>query len=161
MGYGIFSPQEGQVGNKLYIIGMTTPDAISTQSKCAELVQQDAQVLALEAASSHALEQYRVAGLCIDTAVFTNLSHDHLDYHGTMENYGRAKAKLFSMSSVKIAIVNKDDDYSAQIIETLSEDCRLLTYSLENPSAHFYLDRIQWDAIGLSAELLFLRVIFQ
>lgn len=157
MGYGIFKQdigqQEGKIKSQLHNMGMTTPDAISTQRFCGELVKQGAQVLALEV-SSHALEQSRVAGLSIDTAVFTNLSHEHLDYHGTMESYLRAKVKLFSMHCVKNAVVNKDDNYYSQIVAVLNEGCRLITYSLVNPSAHFYLDNIQWDtSVGLIAVL--------
>ena len=61
--------------------------------------------------SSHALDQHRVAGVRFDTAVFTNLTHDHLDYHGTFEAYGAAKARLFDWPGLQHAVINVDDAF--------------------------------------------------
>ncbi|APC92007.1 UDP-N-acetylmuramoyl-L-alanyl-D-glutamate--2,6-diaminopimelate ligase [Francisella opportunistica] len=71
--------------------------------------------------SSHSLDQKRVAGLDFDIAVFSNLSHDHLDYHKTMENYFEVKAKLFQFSSLKKAVINIDDEYGQKLCENIKK----------------------------------------
>ena len=77
-----------------------------------------ARAVAMEV-SSHALDQGRVDGVHYDIAVFTNLTRDHLDYHGDMESYGAAKAKLFARDSLKAAVINIDDAFGAHLIKTL------------------------------------------
>ena len=84
----------------------TTPDAITLQQLFATYVKQGIKVVAMEV-SSHALDQGRVAGLLFDVGIFTNLTQDHLDYHGTMEAYGASKKKLFNQ--VRQVIINQDD----------------------------------------------------
>lgn len=86
----------------------TTPDAISIQRLAAEQLGQGAQALAMEV-SSHALHQARVAGMAFDVAVLTNVTRDHLDYHGTVENYAAAKKQLFSTYLKGAAVLNRDD----------------------------------------------------
>ena len=105
----------------------TTPDAISLQAQLAGWLAQGVQHAVLEV-SSHALEQGRVNGLEFDTAVFTNLTHDHLDYHGDMASYGAAKARLFAFDGLAGAVVNADDPYAA----TIAASCPLqvLGYSV-------------------------------
>ncbi|MGH8754527.1 MAG: Mur ligase family protein, partial [Burkholderiales bacterium] len=85
-----------------------TPDAVLLQAQMAKFVEQGAQCVAIEV-SSHSLVQGRVNGVDFDIALFTNLSHDHLDYHGDMEAYAAAKAKLFHWPSLQYAIINMDD----------------------------------------------------
>jgi len=94
----------------------TTPDAIHMQYQLAEFVQQGAAHVAFEA-SSHALVQGRLAQVKTDVAVFTNLSRDHLDYHGTMENYAAAKRQLLDQPSVRAVVINGDDNWSPDWIE--------------------------------------------
>jgi len=88
----------GTVGNGFYgqltETTHTTPDPITVQQKLAEYRRQGASVVSMEV-SSHGLDQFRVNGVEFTTAVFTNLTRDHLDYHGSMEEYGASKAKLF------------------------------------------------------------------
>lgn len=92
----------------------TTPDAITLHREIAEL--RDAGVTHLEMeVSSHALDQQRIAGVRIDTAVFTNLTHDHLDYHGTLAAYGAAKARLFLWPGLRHAVINGDDAFGRTI----------------------------------------------
>jgi UDP-N-acetylmuramoyl-L-alanyl-D-glutamate--2,6-diaminopimelate ligase len=67
--------------------------------------------------SSHALDQHRVAGLRFDTAVFTNLTHDHLDYHGTFAAYGAAKAKLFTWAALRHAVINANDAFGRELVK--------------------------------------------
>jgi UDP-N-acetylmuramoyl-L-alanyl-D-glutamate--2,6-diaminopimelate ligase len=94
--------------------GYTTPDAPRLQTQLKELLDAGAQQLALEI-SSHALDQGRISGLDIDCAVFSNLSQDHLDYHGTMGDYAEAKAKLFQLPGLKQAVINFDDTFGREL----------------------------------------------
>lgn len=94
--------------------GYTTPDAPRLQTQLKELLNAGAQQLAIEI-SSHALDQDRVSGLDVRTAVFTNLTQDHLDYHGTMGEYAEAKAKLFQIPQLENAIINFDDPFGREL----------------------------------------------
>lgn len=91
----------------------TTPDPILLQAMLADYVKQGAQAVAMEV-SSHGLAQGRVSGVAFDVAVFTNLTHDHLDYHGTIEAYAAAKRQLFDWPNLQHAILNVDDNYGKQ-----------------------------------------------
>ncbi|HQV21724.1 MAG TPA: UDP-N-acetylmuramoyl-L-alanyl-D-glutamate--2,6-diaminopimelate ligase [Agitococcus sp.] len=106
----------------------TTLDALQLQQKLAEFKQAGAQVVALEA-SSHGLEQGRLLATCIDTAIFTNLSRDHLDYHGTMQDYQQAKALLFAWPTLKTAILNADDPVAVAYQQQLKPSVRCWRYS--------------------------------
>ena len=88
----------------------TTPDAVTVHRQLAELRDQGCEQLGIEV-SSHALDQHRVAGVRFHTALFTNLTHDHLDYHGTFAAYGAAKARLFDWSELRHAVLNVDDEF--------------------------------------------------
>lgn len=92
----------------------TTPDCVSVHRQIAELRAAGVSHLGMEV-SSHALDQARVAGVRFDTAVFTNLTHDHLDYHGTVAAYGAAKARLFAWPGLKHAVINGDDAFGRQL----------------------------------------------
>ena len=107
---------------------MTTPDPVKLQYEFAKLVEQGAEVIAMEV-SSHALDQHRVAAIDFDIAVFTQLSRDHLDYHGTMEAYADAKSKLFLMPSVKTCVLNADDALGEKLIHRV-QDKAIVPYSL-------------------------------
>ena len=129
---------------------LTTPDAVSAQRILAELLNKGSRYIAIEA-SSHSLVQQRLQAVEISTAVFTNLSRDHLDYHQTIENYAAAKARLFKMASIKTAIINFDDEVGQQIIAQLRDDIRVLTFSLENTTADIYCSDINLSAVGVEA----------
>jgi UDP-N-acetylmuramoyl-L-alanyl-D-glutamate--2,6-diaminopimelate ligase len=92
----------------------TTPDSITVHRELAELHAAGVTHLGMEV-SSHALDQQRVAGVRFDTAVFTNLTRDHLDYHGTFDAYGAAKAKLFDWPALKHAVINIDDAFGREL----------------------------------------------
>ncbi len=109
----------------------TTPDAYELNSLFADMVKAGCGYAVMEV-SSHALEQCRVYNLSFETAIFTNLTQDHLDYHITMENYLEAKKKLFKMC--KVAIINSDDEYSSKIAAGI--DCKVVTYSAGNNSTY-------------------------
>ncbi len=99
----------------------TTPDAIELQERLAAYCAQGAQGVAMEV-SSHGLAQGRVNGVLFDVALFTNLSRDHLDYHGDMESYAAAKAKLFDLPSLRYAVVNLDDAFGKTLVERLESN---------------------------------------
>lgn len=128
--------------------GMTTPDALAVQQQLAQLRDQGARRVSMEV-SSHALDQGRVAALQFEVAVFTNLSRDHLDYHGDMASYGAAKARLLAQS--RTAVVNLDDAFG----RTLTAGCPVpvSTYSLSDSSADLYCSDIRFDAEGIKARL--------
>lgn len=130
----------------------TTPDAISIQANLANLLANGAKVVAIEA-SSHGLEQGRIAALPFKVAVFTNLTRDHLDYHQTLESYGAAKAKLFTWPSLTSKVINKDDSFGQQLIAQ-SKDHMLLTYSLEDSSSDLYCRDISFHDEGIEATLV-------
>ena len=109
--------------------GLTTPDIVTFLSNMAGLAVEGVTHAAFEA-SSHGLDQYRTEGLTVKAAAFTNLSHDHLDYHGTMDAYLQAKLRLFGevVERGGAAVVWADDEYSASVIDTVtSRGIRLLT----------------------------------
>jgi UDP-N-acetylmuramoyl-L-alanyl-D-glutamate--2,6-diaminopimelate ligase len=93
---------------------MTTPDAVTVQRQLAEFTDRGARKSALEV-SSHGLAQGRVDAVRFDAAVFTNLTRDHLDFHGDMESYGAAKASLFEREDVRLRVFNVDDPFGAQL----------------------------------------------
>ncbi|MEJ2576956.1 MAG: UDP-N-acetylmuramoyl-L-alanyl-D-glutamate--2,6-diaminopimelate ligase [Gammaproteobacteria bacterium] len=96
----------------------TTPDPVSLQRWLAELRDAGAAAVAMEV-SSHALHQQRVAAVPFDTAVFTNLTRDHLDYHGTLEAYGETKAELFRRPGLRRAVINADDPFGRRLLGEL------------------------------------------
>lgn len=107
----------------------TTMDAVSNQGWLAHFVQDGAQYVAMEV-SSHGLDQSRVVGVQFRSAVFTNLTRDHLDYHGSMQNYAACKAKLFYWQGLEQAIINGDDDFGRELMADLKRDCpELAVYS--------------------------------
>ena len=97
----------------------TTPDPIVLQRLLADYLRRGARNVAMEV-SSHGLDQGRVAGIRYDVAVFTNLTRDHLDYHGTMEAYAEAKYRLFSARGIKQAVINVDDPTGAAFAQRLA-----------------------------------------
>lgn len=136
----------------LRLTGFTTPDAIQTQKLLAECLQSGAEALVMEV-SSHGLDQGRVAAVCFQSAIFTNLSQDHLDYHGDMATYLAAKLRLFQMPGLKSAIVNLDDDMSSRIVAVLDPGAEVYTYSLNNSDADLYFSSISIADVGYSVSL--------
>jgi UDP-N-acetylmuramoyl-L-alanyl-D-glutamate--2,6-diaminopimelate ligase len=106
----------------------TTPDAIAVQRLMAEFRGDGATHVAMEV-SSHALEQGRVAAVDFDVAAFTNLTRDHLDYHGSMDAYGAAKAKLFAWPDLEAAVINTDDEFGRKLVNKLAPDVKALRLS--------------------------------
>jgi UDP-N-acetylmuramoyl-L-alanyl-D-glutamate--2,6-diaminopimelate ligase len=111
--------------------GLTTPDAVSVHRRLAEARDAGAKTLSLEV-SSHALDQQRVAAVRFDTAVFTNLTRDHLDYHGTLEAYGAAKARLFRTPGLRCAVINARDPFGRTLAEAVERDVERVLFSTSN-----------------------------
>jgi len=130
----------------------TTPDPISVQSTIYDLKKAGAKAIAMEV-SSHGLDQGRVTALAFDVAVMTNLSRDHLDYHGTMEAYGAAKAKLFAWNDLRCRVINLDDAFGRQLAAA-PHASRLITYSQEDTSAHLFCRDAHFDDDGVRATLV-------
>jgi len=107
----------------------TTPDAVVLQGLLADLLTQGAYWLGMEV-SSHALDQGRVEGVAFDVAVFTNLTRDHLDYHGDMTAYGLAKQRLFQFPNLKYAVVNTDDSFGRALLRGLPAGVQAIGYGL-------------------------------
>jgi UDP-N-acetylmuramoyl-L-alanyl-D-glutamate--2,6-diaminopimelate ligase len=111
--------------------GLTTPDVVSVHRRLAAARDAGARTMSLEV-SSHALDQERVAAVRFDTAVFTNLTRDHLDYHGTLEAYGEAKARLFHMPGLQRAVINARDEFGARLATTLDPSVERVLFAASN-----------------------------
>ncbi len=129
----------GMIGTNEYIVGQnrmaakrTTPECVLLQKYLREMAQSQQKSVVMEV-TSHALAQNRVAFVDFKAAIFTNLSQDHLDYHGDMENYFLSKRKLFtSLSKESVAIINNDSDRADNIkAHTVA---RIFTYGIDCPS---------------------------
>lgn len=106
--------------HKLQKATHTTPDVLTVHKTLHQLASEGIEQIAMEV-SSHALEQERVSGVAFDSAILTNLTRDHLDYHGTVENYAKAKAKLFLRPELNSVILNQNDAFSQQITNQLNQ----------------------------------------
>jgi UDP-N-acetylmuramoyl-L-alanyl-D-glutamate--2,6-diaminopimelate ligase len=107
----------------------TTPDALELQATLKDMRAAGARAVAIEV-SSHGLVQGRVNGVRFSCALFTNLSHDHLDYHGTMQAYAEAKARLFATPGLQTAVLNLDDAFGVELARRLAGRVRTIGYSL-------------------------------
>jgi UDP-N-acetylmuramoyl-L-alanyl-D-glutamate--2,6-diaminopimelate ligase len=121
----------------------TTPESRDIYSVFAEAVKAGCSEAIMEM-SSHALEQERVWGLPVDVAIFTNLTQDHLDFHGTMGAYARAKAKLFAGVGApppRVAVVNEDDAYAPQMLDGFVGE-EVMRYGLDAPGATYFASNL-------------------
>ncbi|MFP8967127.1 UDP-N-acetylmuramoyl-L-alanyl-D-glutamate--2,6-diaminopimelate ligase [Pokkaliibacter sp. CJK22405] len=134
--------------DKMEVATHTTPDVLRVHQLLNGLQAQGATDVAMEV-SSHALMQGRVGGVLFDTAVFTNLTRDHLDYHGTMEAYAKAKQLLFVSRGLKRAVINLDDPWAADFIKALPASVELVTFAREQ-DASVHLSLWQPHAQGMS-----------
>ncbi len=146
----------GTIGNGIYpdleISDNTTPNSYEIQSTLSQWVTEDISQTVMEV-SSHALCQGRVDGVCFETALFTNISHDHLDYHKTMQAYVNAKLQLFRASKLKNAVINIDDVYGTAFIKAVPESANIVTYALTDRSADIYLENIQRNGADTRANI--------
>ncbi|MEO6815742.1 MAG: UDP-N-acetylmuramoyl-L-alanyl-D-glutamate--2,6-diaminopimelate ligase, partial [Edaphobacter sp.] len=134
---------ETHVGDKVRVSLHTTPESRDVLAIFADGVKAGATEAVMEM-SSHALEQERVWGLPVDVAIFTNLTLDHLDYHGTMEAYFAAKARLFEgvgSPPPRVAVLNADDPYGERLVSVAGRS-QVLLYGMEN-KADFRAESVQ------------------
>jgi len=131
---GLIGTVRYEIGERVIPAQRTTPEALEIQQMMAQMLRADCQACVMEV-SSHALEQKRVCGVEFDAAIFTNLTQDHLDYHGTMENYYAAKRKLFSTLEQGMkrsgAIINIDDPFGARLAKETNVEGQM-TYGLSD-----------------------------
>lgn len=129
----------------------TTPEVIALHETMDRMVKAKVKALAIEL-SSQGLDQHRVDALILSTAIFTNLTHDHLDYHGTMENYYRAKKHIFDLLKPEgVALINVDDPYGVRLMDELV--CKKKTYAIDM-SADYQATNIQYRGDHTSFDLI-------
>jgi len=158
---GIAAGYSGTVGygliNALKNTTHTTPDVINVHRQLAEIRDDGAKAAGIEV-SSHALHQHRINAVQIDTAVFTNLTRDHLDYHGSMLAYGEAKASLFQHPGLRHAVINADDVFGRELLSrssvanvTTAFGCEMETQYSRNVNAKYVglsVNGLQIDITG-------------
>ncbi len=137
LGYktALIGTNQNIIGSTVYETGRTTPDAFELQSLFAKMADENVDYVVMEV-SSHALELSRVYGCTYEVGAFTNLTQDHLDFHETMDNYMKAKSKLFEIS--KTAVINADDVYGKKMISSCP--CNLISYGKEEGANLFARD---------------------
>ncbi|TKR29785.1 UDP-N-acetylmuramoyl-L-alanyl-D-glutamate--2,6-diaminopimelate ligase [Luteimonas gilva] len=134
--------------------GFTTPLVLQMHALLAQLRDAGAAAVAMEV-SSHALDQGRVDAVHYDVAVFTNLTRDHLDYHGDMATYGAAKAKLFVRPGLRAAAINLDDEFGVSLLAQLPESVRGIGLSARgNAQAQVRAENVALDASGIAFDLV-------
>lgn len=144
---GIIGTIENRIGDQVLKAERTTPESLDLQRLFRKMADEKVDIAMMEV-SSHALELKRTVGSKFKVGIFTNLSQDHLDFHKTMENYGRAKAKLFK--NCEVGIVNVDSEYIHLITEEAT--CKMITYGIER-SADYHAKNIEITAAGVQYEL--------
>jgi UDP-N-acetylmuramoyl-L-alanyl-D-glutamate--2,6-diaminopimelate ligase len=160
---GLIGTVRYEIGERILPAIRTTPESLDLQELLAQIANAGCKAAAMEV-SSHALAQDRTRGLQWNVAVFTNLTQDHLDFHGTMENYFEAKAKLFTRlvgqkgKTKPVGIVNIDDRYGQQLLDRIDKSVAIVTYGMglradfraSNYRAEFTGTSYQLDARGKS-----------
>ena len=130
---GLMGTVEYAVGAERREASTTTPEPLEIHALLSEMLRSGMTHAVMEV-SSHALDQRRTHGIPFDAAIFTNLTHDHLDYHGTMGNYLEAKLKLFrGLSRQAAAIINRDASCAKQVVAEGSR-ARVFTYAIDRPA---------------------------
>lgn len=128
---GIIGSLQYDLGKRILPAVRTTPDALSLTSYLDEMVQSNCSHAFIEV-SSHGLAQKRVSALEFDTAVFTNLSVEHLDYHETMDAYFESKKQLFLQKNLKNIVINSDDIYGKKLLNALKHASRIITFGCDS-----------------------------
>ena len=133
---GLIGTVRYEVGERVIPAHRTTPESLEVQQMLSHMVREDCRACVMEV-SSHALDQHRVLGVHFDTAIFTNLTQDHLDYHGSMDDYFAAKQQLFSPDYLGTksgsAVINIDDAYGQQLAGDVSPTITL-SYGINGPA---------------------------
>lgn len=134
------------IGDKRLPADLTTPDPIELQKLLRQMADEGVDVVTMEV-SAHALALHKLDGMIYDAVAFTNLSHDHLDFFGTPENYFAAKCRLLTPEFAKYALLNGDDEHAASIVDTLKIPHERFAI---REKANIYAGDIEFDARGLS-----------
>ena len=140
---GLIGTVETRIGDEVIASKRTTPEATDLQALAAVMRERHMRHLVIEA-SSHALQLHRLEGAHFAIAGFTNLTQDHLDFHGDMESYFVAKAALFNFAMAELACINIDDPYGARL--AASTEIPVLTISRSNPKAIWHFTQIDSEA---------------
>src|SRR6202790_2196587 len=154
---GLIGTVRYEIGERVLPATRTTPESLDLQELLAQISSAGCKAAAMEV-SSHALAQNRVRDLEWDVAVFTNLTQDHLDFHGTMENYFESKAKLFTglaqqqKKQKPTAIINIDDRYGAQLVDRIAKKVSVITFGV-NARANFRASNYRMEFGGTSFQL--------
>ncbi|SEP26240.1 UDP-N-acetylmuramoyl-L-alanyl-D-glutamate--2,6-diaminopimelate ligase [Nitrosovibrio sp. Nv6] len=128
---------------ELELTANTTPDAVLLHGKMADFLRRGAHCVAMEV-SSHGIVQERINGAAFAVAMVTNLSRDHLDYHGSMEAYAAAKARLFHWPGLKYAVLNLDDAFGVSLLNDLEgTETQIIGYGFTEPPAQFPDDKFK------------------
>ena len=130
---------------------LTTPDAVTLQKTLAAFLSQGIKHVAMEV-SSHSIDQGRIANIPFKAGIFTNLTRDHLDYHGTMEAYGAAKRKLFDNPLLQYSVINRDDTFGREMLATLPGE-NLYSYGVSHPG-QVTADHISLHLSGMEAHIV-------
>lgn len=147
---GLISTVQNEIGNEIVPTTHTTPDAVSLQALFSSMVESGCDYVFMEA-SSHAIHQNRIAGVDFDGVIFTNISHDHLDYHGTFDNYIKAKKALFDqLKGEAFALTNIDDKNGRVMLQNTK--ARKKTYSLRS-LADFKTKILEQDFTSMLLEI--------
>ena len=151
MGYktGLIGTVKNIVGDKEYPAVLTTPDCYDLFALFKEMVESGCEFCTMEV-SSQALDQRRVEGIHFEASIFTNLTQDHLDYHGSFENYMAAKHMLFENSS--LSVVNVDDEASEYMLS--NTEGRKITFSVNNNNCDYSAKNIRIASSGVKYELV-------
>lgn len=131
---GLIGTQGAFIGKQFFQTGLTTPDPQLLFKLLKQMVDFGVEYVVMEV-SAHALALDKTEGIVFEVGVLTNLTQDHLDFFKTMENYKRAKFKLFEENKIKSAVLNFDDEFGRKLAETITVP--FLSYSLNNPSDVF------------------------
>ncbi len=145
---------EYRIGNETFPAPHTTPEALELNQIFSRAVNTGCTEAVLEV-SSHALEQQRVFGIPFEVAVFTNLTQDHLDYHGTMENYFQSKTILFNGLGVeppRSVVINIDDEYGQRLLPLCKKRHEVITYGIDD--GDFHANDLKVSGNGLSFQMV-------
>jgi UDP-N-acetylmuramoyl-L-alanyl-D-glutamate--2,6-diaminopimelate ligase len=154
---GLIGTVRYEIGERILPAVRTTPEALDLQELLAQILNAGCRAAAMEV-SSHALAQERTRGIEWNVAVFTNLTQDHLDFHGTMENYFEAKAKLFEGLTTQerkkraTAVINIDDRYGQKLVDRISHKVAILSYGVSQ-RADFRASNYRTEFAGTSYQL--------
>jgi UDP-N-acetylmuramoyl-L-alanyl-D-glutamate--2,6-diaminopimelate ligase len=149
---GVIGTLGATLGDDVSAAANTTPDAVSLQRQLAQWQAQRVLIVSMEV-SSHALAQGRVNGVEFATAIYTNLSHDHLDYHGSMDAYAEAKLRLFAQHGLRHAVINIDDPFADRVLAAVTEGVQVVTYSASGAAADVRIENAQFHTGGVRGQL--------